>query len=112
LRVSVNWNVRFGVVRNSKMSSDEDIADGDIQWFDAHPTRRFRAKRNSHGHIWLVRRRPSAPIDVFLRTPVKATPAPDTDLVIGTAWYIAAWGMPLVTAAAAARKAIKKGGGK
>jgi hypothetical protein len=87
----------------------EDTAIGDMAWFDAHPWRRFRAKKNRHGHVWLVRRRQGAP-DVFLRTPAKEMPADDTDLAIGTPWYIAAFQLPLDKAGKASRKAIRKAG--
>jgi hypothetical protein len=65
----------------------ESDHDDDSYWFADHPKRRFRAKEDRQGRLWLVRRvLQGGDADVFLRTPVARRPI-DSEFTIGVAWF-------------------------
>jgi hypothetical protein len=90
------------------VSTAEALDDDD--WLDAHPKRRFRARRGPDGY-WLIRKRG----DVFLRAYTRNTvPVIDTDPEIATLWFGAAW--PELSFAKANRKSrqagVRRAGGR
>jgi hypothetical protein len=81
----------------------------DVEWFSAHPDRKFRSQPAVHG-TWIIRRRPQGDDpDVFLRVITRSPVRLDTEGELARIWYATAFSdWPPGAVLRAARKAIKK----